>query len=470
MNEPEALKVAAVRAAETAESLRTAWSDADRAWASRAAAEVVGERGTPDAFVARRAALALERLGARAGDLPRAVATLTWRPWVGAALVVASFAAGMLVDRIGGEQRINLLAPPVIALLAWNVGVYLFLLGRIVVGYGEPAKPGLLRRSLLRAAGGVARADPRAHGDAVSAFAGEWSQLAAPLYRARAARILHLAATALALGVIAGLYLRGIGLEYRASWSSTFLDAPAVRTILATLYAPGAAVTGLAVPGVDAIAAIRAPASENAASWLHLIAATLLVVAALPRLALAIGSGWLESSRAKRMPVPLDRPYFQRLLRGFRGGPARVRVLPYSYTVPAASLAGLERVVARTFGGGASMHTSAPLAYGAPDPPALADGDTTLVLFNATSTPEAEVHGACLASLRARGLAPIALLDTSALVAARAGDAAGVEARVEAWRAATRDAGVALVVANLADPDLADIDEAIDAALDEQST
>jgi len=470
MNEPEALKVAAVRAAETAESLRTAWSDVDRAWASRAAAEVVGERGTPDAVVARRAALALERLGARAEALPRAVAALTWRPWVGAALVVASFAVGMLVDRIGGEQRINLLAPPVIVLLSWNVGVYLFLLGRMVVGYGEPAKPGLVRRSLLRAAGGVARADPRAHGDAVTAFAGEWSQLAAALYRARAARILHLAATALVLGVIAGLYVRGIGLEYRASWSSTFLDAPTVRTILAMMYAPGAAVTGLAVPGVDAIASIRAPASENAANWLHLIAATLLVVAAIPRLALAIGSGWIESSRAKRLPVSLDQPYFQRLLRGFRGGHARVRVLPYSYAVPATSLAGLEQVVARSFGGGASMYTAAPLAYGTSDAPAVADGETTLVLFNATATPEPEVHGACLASLRTRGLAPIAMLDTSALVAARGGDSAGVEARVEAWRVATRDAGAALVVANLADPDLAAIDEAIDAALGGSST
>ena len=87
---------------------------------------------------------------------------------------------------------------------------------------------------------------------------------------------------------------------------------------------------------------------------------------------------------------------------------------------------------------GATMNTAAPLAYGTSDAAAIAEGDTTLVLFNATSTPETEVHGTWLASLRARGHAPIVLLVTAALVAARVDDTAGVDARVEAWRTATR--------------------------------
>lgn len=42
---------------------------------------------------------------------------------------------------------------------------------------------------------------------------------------------------------------------------------------------------------------------------------------------------------------------------------------------------------------------------------------------------------------------------------------AAVESRIEAWRAVARDAGVALVAAGLADPDLADVEEALDDAL-----
>ena len=76
MDESRALTVTAVRAYETAEPVRALWNDADRAWASRAAAEVVGAQGTTDAFLARRASLALERLGERLPALARAVAAL----------------------------------------------------------------------------------------------------------------------------------------------------------------------------------------------------------------------------------------------------------------------------------------------------------------------------------------------------------------------------------------------------------
>src|SRR5512143_4304473 len=111
MDESATLSVVALRAIETADGARTLWSDVDRAWASRAAAEVVGEAGGPEAFLARRAPLAIERLGTRYPALPRAVRALRWRPWVGTVIVALAFALGVLVDRIGGAQRINVLAP-----------------------------------------------------------------------------------------------------------------------------------------------------------------------------------------------------------------------------------------------------------------------------------------------------------------------------------------------------------------------
>ena len=43
--ESTALDLTAVRALETADRTHTLWTDADRAWASRAAAEVVGQGG-----------------------------------------------------------------------------------------------------------------------------------------------------------------------------------------------------------------------------------------------------------------------------------------------------------------------------------------------------------------------------------------------------------------------------------------
>ncbi|MDQ0893494.1 hypothetical protein [Agromyces ramosus] len=35
--------------------------------------------------------------------------------------VAAAFLFGLLIDRIGGESSINLLAPPVFALVVWNL-------------------------------------------------------------------------------------------------------------------------------------------------------------------------------------------------------------------------------------------------------------------------------------------------------------------------------------------------------------
>jgi hypothetical protein len=467
MDERSALAVIAARAAESAGSPREAWSDEDRAWASRAAAGIVGESASGEAFLARRAALVLERLGERGSSVPVAVASLTWRPWVGVGLVVVAAVFGVAVDRIGDAQRVNILAPPVWALLLWNLAVYAILVGRLVVHYGEPTAPGGLRRLVARVAGGSAGRAAGRDAEAVASLAREWSSVASPLYAARASRLLHLAASALALGVVAGLYVRGLALEYRAGWESTFLEAPAVRAILAALYAPGAAATGLAVPGVEAIAAIRAPAGENAARWLHLIAATLIVVVVVPRIVLAIVAALAESRRARAVALALDAPYFQRLLRAFRGGPARVRVVPYSTTPGPQALSGLERIVTRVFGGGATLQVVAPVDYGsdAPIPDAVGRTDTALALFNATATPEAEVHGAFLAALAARSTATIALVDVDALARVRGGDAAAIEARVEAWRAVAREAGVALVAANLREPDLADVEDGVDAAL-----
>src|SRR5262245_47733453 len=98
MDETAALNVVAVRAIETADGSRALWSDDDRAWASRAAAEVVGADAPPEIFLARRATLTIERLGARQPTLARALRAMRWRPWVGTAIIGFAFVFGFFVD------------------------------------------------------------------------------------------------------------------------------------------------------------------------------------------------------------------------------------------------------------------------------------------------------------------------------------------------------------------------------------
>ena len=426
MDEHSALDVIAVRAVEIRDGARALWTDADRAWASRAAAEVVGERADAATFIARRARLALERLGERSKTLPRTVRALRWRPWVGWTIAAAAFVVGAALDQIGGAQRINLLAPPVFALLVWNLAVYAVLAVGFLVRYGDAGSPGPLRGLLMRVAARVGRQLRKGRGDddviggSIAALTADWARVAAPLYAARAARILHVAAAVLALGVIAGLYVRGLAFEYRATWESTFLDPAQVRALLAAALAPGAYLTGIPVPGEAQVAAIRAPAGENAATWLHLIAASVFMVVVMPRLALAAYAGLVERYRAKRLPLPLTEPYCRRLLRGFQGGPVRVLAVPYSYALPPAAIAGLEAIVERAFGGGATLIVAAPVTYGEDDHathPAPGAEGPVIAVFNLTATPERDVHGAFVAAEHAT-LGPaqplLAIVDESA--------------------------------------------------------
>jgi len=145
-------------------------------------------------------------------------------------------------------------------------------------------------------------------------FALLWARHAAPLTGVRLALLLHTAAAGLALGLVAGLYLRGLVLDYRAGWQSTFLDAATVQQVMDWLLKPAAALTGIAVPDV---APLRlgpgADATASAAPWIHLLASTLALAVLLPRCLLA----WRASARgrhlARHFPLPLDTPYFESL-------------------------------------------------------------------------------------------------------------------------------------------------------------
>ena len=482
MDEYAALDVTAVRALETGDSERTLWSDADREWASRAAAEVVGEGADGETFLACRARLVLERIGARSAAVPRAARALRWRPWVGWLVIAGAFFLGVAVDCVGGVTHINLLAPPVMALLLWNVVVYAALVAGLVVPHGRPGRAGPLRALLIRLAaerGRGGRGDRGGSGGGSSglrailaALPGDWARIAAPLYAVRAARILHLAAATTALGVIAGLYVRGLAFEYRATWESTFLDAAQVRALLAAALAPGALLTGIAVPSVAALEAIRAPGSENAAAWLHLLAASVAAVVVVPRLLLAVGVALVERRRATHVDVPLSDEYYRRLLRGYRGAAVRVRVIPYSYAAPQAALAGIEAIVARAFGSSAALTVDAPLAWGDDEAMAarpLLDGeDPVIALFNATATPEREAHGAFVAALAAGAEAArpvVAIVDESAFRARWPGQDRRLTERRAAWKDLFAESRVQPMFIDLAAPDLAAAEAALDAAL-----
>ena len=402
--------------------------------------------------------------------------------WAGA----AAFVVGLLADSIGSSQRINLLAPPLWGVVAWNLVVYVGLLGTALASVLRrgPVAPGAANRLMQRALRigrslpGVGSVSAAAGGSvkALQAFASLWSRRSARLATARAAALLHSAAAALALGLIAGLYARGLVLDYRAAWESTFLDAAGAHAVLALLLAPASALAGITLPDAAGFEALRAAhvspgigigvgvgvgagagAGAPAAPWIHLLALTLALAVVLPRTLLASLAAMRAQRLAQRFVLPLAEPYFAALLREQRGEVAHVCVLPYAATPAPQAVLGLRALLASALGEGLQLQVLATLAFGteddAPAWPALPAGSTLAVaLFDLAATPEAENHGAFMRALAQRkppGAAVLALVDEGAFAARFKADATRLEQRRSTWRDVLGRVGCMPVFADL---------------------
>jgi hypothetical protein len=486
MDEVAAREVVLVRAIERAEPELDGWTAADRAWATRVAAETVGAQASDAAFVAARAHAALQRLLPR--DRPASAAVWRWlqrplwRPAAVAAAVAVGLLAGVVVDRVGGSQHVNLLAPPVWGLLAWNLAVFAALAWRALAGLVRRRAPApgpigaLVRRAVQRSADaaaprglaelGLARLWP--------AYAADWVQASAPLAAARAAALLHAGAAALAAGLVAGLYLRGLVLDYRAGWQSTFLEPATVHAVLATLLAPASALSGIALPDVAGIAALRVGADGAgggpAAPWIHLYAGTLALAVVVPRALLAAVALARAARWSRRFPLRLDEPYFRRMLRPRRDGPPRVVVWPHARAPSAAATLALRETCARLWGDAVQLDVRAPVAHGDEDsvaaPPAA---DAAIVLCEMGATPEAEQHGRLLRALAAAlpaGVPLVLVVDEGPFRARFAGLDERLAQRHAAWAALARSFGTAAVFVDLEQPDVATAEQLLQAALE----
>ena len=435
MTETDARAVLLLRAFEAAGGLPAD----DAAWAGREARRQLGDAAAPEAWLARRAQLGLARLAERNAPLR---STLAWaqRPpgtWALVALTGLAAVLGMLGESLGAQRHINLLALPLLGLLAWNALVYLLMIVRRLVGRAaatsstpssgtamRAAGTRLYRWAMQRLHGGADAAGPATR--ALQRFGVDWGSAGTPLRAARGAAALHAAAAALALGAVASMYARGLVFDYQAGWDSTFLQPAQVRQWLGWLLGPASAVAGLPLPDATALAGLRLSAGggEGAAPWIHRWALTLLAAVVLPRTVLAGVAFWRARRLAGQVVLPDDESLRQ-LLHGAGGVAVAtrvVRVLPYSYQLDAARQAALGPALQAWLGPGLQCEVQPTLPLGAEDdlptwlptalrpvhaaaPPAGLTAGTTapvellVLLFALTATPESEAHGALVAAL-----------------------------------------------------------------------
>jgi hypothetical protein len=312
---------------------------------------------------------------------------------------------------------------------------------------------------------------------AVSArFADLWLAAVRPLLITRVRAALHLAAAFLVVGLVAGMYLRGIAFEYRAQWESTFLDADAARSLLAALLGPASRLSGIELPELAGIGAFegagQGAGGGPAAPWIHLWAITAGLFVLLPRLTLA----GIDAARARRLaralPLDLSEPYWRRL-QGAGGAGQRARVVPYGAALTPRAADRLRLLLHDVLGARAEIVQAEPLAYGA-EADALGapgDGSCLVLVFSLAQTPELEVHARLLGELRA-GAAPggrlLVVVDGSSY-AERLGESATARERLaerrRAWERAAREAGLEVLHAELSSGAAEDLVERAEAAL-----
>jgi hypothetical protein len=478
MNERDARAVYLARAFEEADREGLLLPPHEREAATRAAAAEIppeddaAEQETESARrrdaerIARRAHRLLESLPASGPALRAGSPVAGAGPWIAA----GALAVGLATHALGPERQINLLSFPLLALLGWNLLVYAGMLAGALhrrararraaaathpaVGSLTAVAGGTWQRWALWPGWGRVR---RAVGDAERAviaeawvrFADAWLHAAAPLLVARARRALHLAAIAMITGVVTGMYARGLAFEFRATWESTLLGPRQVQRLLDVVLGPAAFLLGTRVPP---IAPLQHQPGE-AAPWLHLYAVTALLVVVVPRGALWIGQTWRARQLARRVPVPLQDPYFVRLLARSRGASVRIEVLPYSYRPRPATVDFLKALLHDFFGARADVRVGEPAAYGAePPPPAALEREARetcrVALFNLAQTPEPEVHGAFLERLKAqleRGREQLLVLVDPTLYAERIDAPERVDERLRTWQRAAGELGLTVV-------------------------
>jgi hypothetical protein len=434
------------------------------------------------AVLADRASLLQARLAERHPVVTKALELESGLALAGWLMLPAAVALGLVLSLYDSRIRIEILAFPLLGLVVWNLVVYALLLMSAVSARRNPG-PGVIglvppwllwpaRWGWQRAARLIKQSGfyHRPLSAALRKFSAEWWPQAQPFLALQGQRLFHLGSAAVATGLIAGFYLRGIALEYRAGWESTFLGAEQVRTLLGWIYGPAAVATGIGLPAdtaaVSALHWRNGQGGGPAAPWIHLMSATALLYVLVPRLLLAAFATVRLGRAAENLAPP------EALLtyaRGILGGsnaalPAQVaRLTAFAYEPGAASERGVQNLLRAAFGGDTRIEFAPTLRYGDEATLATSAGGVTVDievwLFNMAATPEVENHGEVLRLAGTRA-APttvparvVVLVDEAPYLARLGGDASlssQIEQRRAAWREFVRAHGFDACLVDLA--------------------
>lgn len=282
-----------------------------------------------------RAEHVLEAVGKRSGTLASLQNIPVWRSWLVWGIPLVALILGVATDLIANPHRVNLLSLPILIIVLWNMAVYALLLMALLRRNLRHPDPPLT--SLWRWVTGNPHL-PRRLGsvrvEASAQFLRLWHSVTADLNGQRIRQVLHFSAAAWGAGIALSLIARGVVVEYRIGWESTWFNAEQVHSILSILLMPLAALLSLEPFTLQEVSSMKFDggtdgAADHGRRWVYLYAGLVMMLVVLPRLLLAVAAWWRVRSLSHQVSIDLRQPYFQRLID--RLIPAQVCLCVYAH-------------------------------------------------------------------------------------------------------------------------------------------
>lgn len=267
-----------------------------------------------------RAEHVLEAVGKRSGTLASFQNIPVWRSWLVWGIPLVALILGVATDLIVNPHRVNLLSLPILIIALWNMVVYFLLLMALLrrsFPQSDPPLTSLWRwvtdnPHLLRRFGSV-------RDEALAQFRRLWHSVTAELNGQRIRQVLHFSAAAWGAGIALSLIARGVVVEYRIGWESTWFNAEQVHGILSILLAPLVMLFSLEPFTLQEVSSMKFDgvtdgAADHGRRWVYLYAGLVMLLVVLPRLLLAIVAWWRVRALSGLVSIDLRQPYFQRLI------------------------------------------------------------------------------------------------------------------------------------------------------------
>ncbi|MBW2541102.1 MAG: DUF2868 domain-containing protein, partial [Deltaproteobacteria bacterium] len=281
-----------------------------------------GDPAERESWLARRAAYILERLPQKY----RALADIHVPPaWIGLPFALFAFGFGVATNTLGPSGKIHAFYNPTTLIIVWNlIAIALIVSRRFAAKRVSRQLADALGSLLALGARGwrrARRAEAASGGDFEirTALIGEHQKVFSDPIIARSEVLLSVGSLAFTIGVLIGMYLRGVAFGYNVVWQSTLVQTPAAALDwLEVLFFPARWLAPGSFPDLAAVAQLATPDGTPAGPWIHCFAVTALAYALLPRLALLVWQQWRVQRAVACARLDLAEPYFEQLFRGGR--------------------------------------------------------------------------------------------------------------------------------------------------------